>query len=129
MIKLNVMMNIKNVNKYQELHEEFYNECVRVCAEFGRYNKKFLCLENFEIDGNKIECSGRDWYTSDRYDVYTESIPVEWLTMSDSKFKKYVDELIAEEEAKDLEIKKRYEEKQRARDLEEYNRLKEKLGL
>ena len=49
--------------------------------------------------------------------------------MPDNEFKKYVDELIAEEEAKDLEIKKRYEEKQREKNLAEFNRLKEKLGL
>jgi hypothetical protein len=70
--------------------------------------------------GDEIECTS---------DNYFKTIPIEWLTMSDNEFKKYVDELVAEEEAKDLEIKKQYEKKQREKDLAEFNRLKEKLGL
>lgn len=116
------MMNLQTIKKYRELEEEFYHECFRVCNEIKRYDNHFEHLKNFELCGDEIECT-------DRYDSFYKKIPVEWLTMSDSKFKEYVDELIAEEEAKDLEIKKRYEEKQKERDLKEYHRLKEKLGL
>lgn len=113
-------MNLQNIKKYQKLEEEFYCECIRVCNEMKRYDKHFDGLDQFDLYGDKIECTS---------DNYFKMIPIEWLTMPDNEFKKYVDELIAEEEAKDLEIKKRYEEKQREKDLAEFNRLKEKLGL
>ena len=116
------MMNLKTIEKYRELKGEFYRECFRICNEMQRYDSKFECLDKFELYEDEIECM-------DIYDNFYKKIPIEWLTMSDSKFKKYVDKLIAEEEAKELEIKKRYEEKQKERDLEEYNLLKEKLGL
>ena len=114
------MMNLKTIEKYRELEDEFYHECFRVCNEMKRYDKHFEGLNKFELYGNEIEGTG---------DNYFKMIPIKWLTMSDNEFKKYVDELIAEEEANDLEIKKQYEEKQREKDLVEFNRLKEKLGL
>jgi hypothetical protein len=114
------MMNLKTIEKYQKLEEEFYHECFRVCNEMKRYDKHFANLNKFELYGDEIECTDDNFY---------KKIPIEWITMPDNEFKKYVDELIAEEEAIDLEIKKRYEEKQREKDLAEFNRLKEKLGL
>lgn len=114
------MMNLKTIEKYRELEDEFYCECFRICNEIKRYDSHFEHLDRFELYGNEIECTDRNYY---------KKIPIKWLTIPDNEFKKYVDELIAEEEAKDLEIKKRYEEKQREKDLAEFNRLKEKLGL
>jgi DNA gyrase/topoisomerase IV subunit B len=114
------MMNLRTIEKYQELEEEFYRECIRVCNEMKRYDKHFDGLNQFDLYGDEIECTS---------DNYFKTIPIEWLIMPDNEFKKYVDELVAEEEAKDLEIKKLYEEKQREKDLAEFNRLKEKLGL
>ena len=113
-------MNLQTIEKYRELEDEFYSECFRICNEMKRYDSHFEHLDKFELYGDEIK--GTD-------DNYFKMIPIKWLTMSDNEFKKYVDELIAEEEAIDLEIKKRYEGKQREKDLVEFKRLKEKLGL
>ena len=58
-----------------------------------------------------------------------QSFPIELLRLSNEELKQYVDGLIKEKEEQEKLYKQQTEDRQKARDLAEFNRLKEKLGI
>ena len=94
-----------------------------------RYDSKFCKVDCWwPWEGDYVQ----GFYEEFNYDferIVYKRFPSKLLTFSDDELRRYVDELIVGEKKKELEAKAKQEALERERDLLEYNRLKEKLGL
>ena len=123
------MMTSKDIETYIDSRENFIQECKRVCNEMQRFDYDYIFLEKFEVDGNEVDGEGEEHLWGGETEIVYQSFPVELLELSNEELKQYVDDLIKEREDEEKRNKQQTEDRQKARDLAEFNRLKEKLGL
>lgn len=123
------MMTSQDIETYIDSHEKFIRECKRVCNEMQRFDYDYIFLETFEVDGNTVEGEGEEHLWGGEIEIVYQSFPVELLELSNEELKQYVDDLIKEKEDQEKLNKQQTEDRQKERDLAEFNRLKEKLGL
>ena len=122
-------MTQEEIKTYVDSRENFIKECKRVCNEMYRFDYDYIFLEKFEVDGNDVEGEGEEHLWGGETEIVYQSFPVELLELSNEELKQYVDDLIKEKEDKEKLNKQQTEDRQKERDLAEFNRLKEKLGL
>ena len=123
------MMTSKDIETYVDSRETFIQECKRVCNEMQRFDYDYIFLDTFEVNGNIVEGEGEEHLWGGEVETVYQSFPVELLELSNEVLKQYVDDLIKERENEEKRNKQFTEDRQRAYDLAEFNRLKEKLGL
>jgi hypothetical protein len=123
------MMTSKEIETYIDSRENFIKECKHVCNEMHRFDYDYIFLETFEVEGDNVEGEGEEHLWGGETDIVYRSFPVELLGLSNEELKQYVDGLIKEKEDQEKLNKQQTEDRQKARDLAEFNRLKEKLGL
>lgn len=123
------MMTSQDIETYVDSREKFIRECKRVCNEMQRFDYDYIFLETFEVDCNTVEGEGEEHLWGGEVETVYQSFPVELLELSNEELKQYVDDLIKEKEDEEKRNKQFTEDRQRAWDLAEFNRLKEKLGL
>lgn len=123
------MMTSQDIKTYVEYRENFIRECMRVCNEMQRFDYDYIFLEKFEVDGNDVEGEGEEHLWGGEIEIVYQSFPIELLELSNEELKQYVNDLIKEKEDEEKLNKQQTEDRQKARDLAEFNRLKEKLGL
>lgn len=123
------MMTLQDIKTYIDSREKFIWECKRVCNEMQRFDYDYIFLETFEVDGNNVEGEGEEHLWGGETEIVYQSFPVELLELSNEALKQYVDDLIKEKEDEEKRNKQQTEDMQKAYDLAEFNRLKEKLGL
>ena len=123
------MMTSQDIETYIDSRAKFIQECKRVCNEMQRFDYDYIFLETFEVDGNNVEGEGEEHLWGGEIEIVYQSFPVELLELSTEELKQYVDDLIKEKEDQEKLNKQQTEDRQKERDLAEFNRLKEKLGL
>lgn len=123
------MMTSQDIETYVNSRENFIQECKRVCNEMQRFNYDYIFLETFEVDGNTVDGEGEEHLWGGETEIVYQSFPVDLLELSNEELKQYVDDLIKEREDEEKLNKQQTEDRQKERDLAEFNRLKEKLGL
>ena len=123
------MMTSKEIETYVDSREKFIRECERVCIEMRRFNDDYIFLEKFEVDGDFVEGEGEEHLWGGEAEIVYQYFPVGLLAFSNEELKQYVDDLIKEKEDEEKLYKQQTEDRQKERDLVEFNRLKEKLGL
>ena len=123
------MMTSKEIETYVDSREKFIQECKRVCNEMQRYDHDYAFLEKFEVDGDNVEGEGEEHLWGGETDMVYKCFLVELLEMSNEELKHYVDILIKVKKEQEKLYKQQTEDRQKERDLAEFNRLKEKLGL
>ena len=122
-------MTSKEIETYVDSREKFIQECKRVCNVMQRFNHDYIFLEKFEADDNIVEGEGEEHLWGGETDIVYQSFPVELLELSNEELKQYVDDLIKEKKEQEKLYEQQTEERQKARDLAEFTRLKEKLWL
>ena len=122
-------MTQEDIETYVDSREKFIQECKRVCNEMQRFNYDYIFLETFEVYDNNVEGEGEEHLWGGETEIVYQSFPVELLELSNEELKQYVDDLIKEKENEEKRNKQQDEDRQKAYDLAEFNRLKEKLGL
>ncbi len=123
------MLTSQDIETYVSYHENFIQECKRVCNEMQRFDYDYIFLETFEVNGNNVKGKGEEHLWGGEIDIVYQCFPVELLKLSNEELKQYVDDLIKEKEDEEKLNKQQTEDRQKERDLAEFNRLKEKLGL
>ena len=130
---INNVMTQKELDKYIKLQEKFQLRCEEVCGLLIPLNDSYKCLYDFEIysDPDEVFGEGDEYWEYGGHEHHSQKFPLSFLWEDDEKIKQYVeDELKKREEAKEAErlrIKKVQEEFQEKRDIEEYERLKNKF--
>ena len=105
-----------------QLNNKFQDECKRVCKELARHDSSYNYYDSFIIvENHLVYCFCQNGFKP----IGCNKFNLEFLTYTQEKLSESVDWIINYE----LEQDKRYREEQYEKDLAEYKRLANRLGL
>ena len=121
-------MTKKELEKYEEMQDEFQTMCKRFCHILRRLDHSFNWVDEFKIDGDDVCGWGEETWQYGGYEEYSVDFPKEYIYMDDSEIQKIVDD----------ELKRRADVRSRRREIDEklkiekekaeYERLKKIYG-
>ena len=127
-------MSPKQLQEYRLLQEEFENDCQRVAKILeglerykGMEGRDIRYAESFVINGDNIDWSGEETWRYGGYEMHSGSFPVAYLFMTDDELKEIVDLANEEYRMKQEENARLEQEKQKAKRMEEYEKLKKEF--
>lgn len=124
-------MKKATLDYYIALDKQFKERCVKVANELSRFdNDEYGYCDCFYLsdDGKTVEAQGDEYWPFGGYEHHRCSFPVELLTYSDEKLKKYVDDKIEELKVERRKQEEAEQERKKKKELAELARLKAKYG-
>ena len=115
-------MTQEELKHYRELGNKFWDDCDRVVKTMGQYDINYRFVTHYDLNGDEVYATGCDF----EVELY---FPAELLTFTDEELEVYAFNLDMERHEKEEREAKKKAKLQKEKDLEEYKRLKEKLGL
>lgn len=121
-------MTKEELDKYEELQDEFQWRCEMICDILRQLDSAFNFAYKFEINGDLVQCEGTEYWSYGGEREHYAEFPKEYIYMDDKEIQKIVDE----------ELKKRADEQSRKKAIDEklktekekaeYERLKKIYG-
>lgn len=129
-------MTRENFDQFVKLNSEFIKNCQRVCKALERYDEynrtnDYIYLDTFEYnkEAKTIWAFGIEYLWEGEDKKHYKAINPELLMLSDEELEKYIDYIIEKDKNNKLRIKEYEDIKQKERDLQIYNQIKEKYNL
>lgn len=123
-------MTKQELDKYEELQDEFQMRCEMICDILTPLDNSYHFVYEFRIDegGDLIRCEGMEYWSYGGEREHYAEFPKEYIYMDDNEIQKIVDEELkkrADEESR----RKAFNEKQKTeKEKAEYERLKKIYG-
>lgn len=128
-------MTTKELEKFEELHVKFIEDCERVVKILSNSKERTVheCsdityAETFTLTSYGVDWDGDEYWQFQGHEHHSGDFPAEFLTMTDDELMKIVDKENEEYDKKQEAKQKEKEEREKAARLAEYEKLKKEFG-